>query len=111
VTTDTWLADTQQVQEAAENIRSEFSVIANRTAGANFDTFVISGRVETDGEAAVYGAPDQIEGEYKEGTLLELDLSWDIEMTLDAGEAETLDEVVEILSSALQAASEAPAGD
>jgi hypothetical protein len=111
VTTDTWLADTQQVQEAAENIRSEFSVIANRTAGANFDTFVISGRVETDGEAAVYGAPDQIEGEYKEGTLLELDLSWDIEMTLEAGDAETLDEVVEILSSALQAASEAPAGD
>ena len=69
----------QQVQEVADTSRGEFSVVGSRDP---MDTFVVSGRLEAGGVAAVYGAPDVISGEYDVEAVLDVDLSWDSVETL-----------------------------
>jgi hypothetical protein len=108
---DAWTVEAAQTQEAADNTRSEFSVIANRTDGSALENYVIAGRVETGTEASVYAAPDTLAGEYEVGLLFEVDLSWDNEVTLAAGSAVTLEAVVDTLLGALTPVRAAPAGD
>jgi hypothetical protein len=79
---DKWLSTQQYVQDSADSAsKADFSVVAYRTAAENGtladDEFTISGRVESAGAAAFFGAPDSMAGDYAQGDAA---LSWDTEL-------------------------------
>ncbi len=88
-----WGVNDRVSLEAADNNRSEFSVVASRpsTGSGGVESYVLSGRVEDGSSASLYGAPELMAGEYDvEGEWLELDLSWE---NASAGVYNTLDEL------------------
>jgi hypothetical protein len=109
-----WLAADQQVQEVADTSRAEFSVVANRMPAAALETFVLSGRFETGGDAATYGAPDLISGEYDVEAALNVDLSWDSLGSASLQGVTSWATVQQTLRTALDSVTtpaQAPAGD
>jgi hypothetical protein len=95
VFTSEWIPGTAGVEhrvvDAVASERSEFSVLASHNDGSSFS---LSGRLETGGDAALYGAPDLVAGEYaawKDGPEdlaaedFDLELLWDNERTLQLG--------------------------
>ena len=82
VQTDKWLPTQQYVQDSADSAsKADFSVVAYRTATENQtaadDEFTISGRVESAGAAAFFGAPDSMAGDYAQGDAA---LAWDTDL-------------------------------
>jgi hypothetical protein len=74
---DEWLEGDQSVVDAVASERGEFSVLASRLTGGDY---AIAGRVDEEGEGALYGAPDFVEGVYSDGTIeYAVELSWDME--------------------------------
>jgi hypothetical protein len=74
---DEWLEGDQSVVDAVASERGEFSVLASRVTGGDY---AIAGRVDEEGEGALYGAPDFVEGVYSDGTVeYAVELSWDME--------------------------------
>jgi hypothetical protein len=78
-----------RVLDPVASERAEFSVLASKTSGS---AFTLSGRWESGGDAALYGAPDTALGLYenwKSGAEdpqhLDLELVWDAERTLQLG--------------------------
>jgi hypothetical protein len=83
---DDWLEGDQSVVDAVASERGEFSVLASRVASGSIASgdYAIAGRVEEEGEGALYGAPDFVEGVYSfgaVGSMVEeaVELSWDME--------------------------------
>jgi hypothetical protein len=79
---DKWLSTQQAFQDSADSAsKADFSVVAYRTAAENLtsadDEFTISGRVESDGAAAFFGAPDSMAGDYAQGDAA---LAWDTDL-------------------------------
>ena len=75
LSSDEWAPEDETVQDGVASDRSEFSVVASRVPTASY---ALSGRVETVGEAALYGAPETALGVYDAGTgTMDVDLSWD----------------------------------
>ena len=79
LSSDEWSPQDETVQDGLASDRSEFSVVASRVPTASFSpSYALSGRVETVGEAALYGAPETALGGYDTGTeTMDVDLSWD----------------------------------
>jgi len=78
---DVWSKEDLNTQDASGSERSELSVLGYRASGG--DAFNLSGRVETGGDAALYGAPEVMAGEYLlKGGAFDLDLTWDAEQVL-----------------------------
>jgi len=98
--TDEWSAASITTQDASVSERGEFSAVAYRTTDNK--TFTVSGRVETGGDAALYGAPEVMAGNY---SLLsedfEMDLSWDAEQVLLLSGDTDLTEIVKSLKEDL----------
>lgn len=80
--TDRWDATEQFVLDAMDSESAEFSVFAQRALESA--TYAIAGRVEPSGEAALYGAPEMVEGSSEGGVLGQrnLSLAWDSEQVL-----------------------------
>ena len=101
ITSDEWSSSNQTVQDGVASDHSEFSVLADRVSS----NYALSGRVENLGEAAQYGAPEIIRGNYVGDTSAEdVDLNWDATQVADLGSfgsPETLDALVEIVKATL----------
>jgi hypothetical protein len=81
---------------------------------AALETFVLSGRFETGGDAATYGAPDLISGEYDVEAALNVDLSWDSLGSASLQGVTSWATVQQTLRTALDSVTtpaQAPAGD
>jgi hypothetical protein len=108
---DRWDAGDQSVMDGVASERGEFSVLASRAvAGGTYQAvdYAIAGRVEEEGEASLYGAPDLAEGVYAAGANeFTVELGWDMEQVyiLDLiktqDSALLLDEVEAALKAAL----------
>ena len=109
--TAAWAAADQSVVEVGQTKRREYSDVASRSEGSGLETFVLSGRYEAGGEAALYGAAEQLVGEYEGSWMGDLELSWDGEWTLGVQGEETLEAVTKRLRGELEAIDAAPAGD
>jgi hypothetical protein len=108
---DRWDAGDQSVMDGVASERGEFSVLASRTVvGGTYQAvdYTIAGRVEEEGEASLYGAPDLAEGVYAAGANeFTVELGWDMEQVyiLDLIKTQDstllLDEVEAALKAAL----------
>ncbi len=105
-----WSPEEQQVQDASANSKSEFSIISSKS-GAGVQTFVLSGSVESGGEAAFYGAPDLASGVYNVESDLDLELSWDAARVSDVGALADWASVLSALKEALLGTSSGTAGE
>jgi hypothetical protein len=99
---DEWAPEDETVQDGLASDRSEFSVVASRVPTASY---ALSGRVETVGEAALYGAPETALGVYDAGTeTMDVDLSWDgaqVSELEDLGSPASLRALVETMQATL----------
>jgi hypothetical protein len=94
-----WTKGSLSTQDVSSNEKSEFSVMAYRD---DSDAFDMSGRLEVGGDAAMYGAPELMVGEYSLGLLdFDLDLTWDAEQVLLLGGLTDIKDVKEALSDSL----------
>jgi hypothetical protein len=84
---DSWDEGVLSTQDASENEKSEFSAMGYRE---NVDAFNVSGRLEIGGDAALYGAPEALGGDYRfNANGFDLDMTWDAEQVmLNIGEAD-----------------------
>jgi len=107
---DRWSAGDQSVIDGVASERGEFSVLASRAvAGGTYEAvdYAIAGRVEEEGEASLYGAPDLVEGVYAAGADdFLVKLSWDMEQVyildlIKTQDSVLLDEVEAALKKAL----------
>ena len=107
---DRWDAGDQSVMDGVASERGEFSVLASRAvAGGTYEVvdYAIAGRVEEEGEASLYGAPDLVEGVYAAGADdFLVKLSWDMEQVyildlIKTQDSVLLDEVEAALKKAL----------
>jgi hypothetical protein len=74
---DAWESSEQSILDAVASERGEFSALAYRATGGDY---AIAGRVDEEGEGALYGAPDFVEGVYSDATgEYTVELSWDME--------------------------------
>jgi hypothetical protein len=103
----------QTVREVFDSERLEYSNVASRFSGGLLETFVLSGRWEAGGEAALYAAPERITGDLDGVGSEFVELSWDELGTAAVQGFATLQEVRAFLQNELQAAdsAEAQAGD
>jgi len=110
-----WLSTDQVSVEVRESERGEFSVVGSRVNGAALETYVLSGRLESGGDASLSGAPEFIDGEYDVEAGLDLSLSWDSTETLSLQSASTWTDAVNALKADFlkqkAAPSFAPIGD
>jgi hypothetical protein len=103
--TDEWSEAAVTTQDVSASERGEFSAVAYRVADAK--TFTLSGRVESGGDAALYGAPEVMDGDYNlslDGIVNDAfaaDLSWDAEQSMLIGAMETLSDVEDALKANL----------
>jgi len=101
IITDEWSSSDQTVQDGVASDRSEFSVLADRGSSR----YALSGRVENLGEAAQYGAPEIVRGNYVgDAGAEDVDLNWDAMEVADLklfGSPKTLEALVEIVKSTL----------
>jgi hypothetical protein len=107
---DRWAAGEQSVMDGVASERGEFSVLASRTVvGGTYQAvdYTIAGRVEEEGEASLYGAPDLVEGVYSAGVNeFTVELGWDMEQVylldlIKTQENVLLDDVEAALKKAL----------
>jgi hypothetical protein len=108
---DRWAAGEQSVMDGVASERGEFSVLASRTVvGGTYQAvdYTIAGRVEEEGEASLYGAPDLVEGVYAAGANeFTVELGWDmaqvyiLDLIKTQDSALLLDEVEAALKAAL----------
>ncbi|NBV34837.1 MAG: hypothetical protein EBR81_13880, partial [Proteobacteria bacterium] len=102
LSSDEWAPEDETVQDGLASDRSEFSVVASRVPTASY---ALSGRVETVGEAALYGAPETALGVYDAGTeTMDVDLSWDgaqVSELEDLGSPTSLRALVETMQATL----------
>jgi hypothetical protein len=102
LSSDEWAPEDETVQDGLASDRSEFSVVASRVPTASY---ALSGRVETVGEAALYGAPETALGVYDAGTeTMDVDLSWDgaqVSELEDLGSPASLRALVETMQATL----------
>jgi hypothetical protein len=99
---DEWGSVDQTVQEVGATVRAEYSDVASRLgSGGVLETFVMSGRLEAGGDAALYGAPEVMFGELEGTRSYDLELSWDTAATLSVDGVRTLEEAVQIVRGAL----------
>jgi hypothetical protein len=98
---ETWEPSLQSVVDALDSESAEFSVLAQGLAS----NYVLSGRVEPSGEAALYGAPAAMEGAYENASFgrLDLNLVWDGEQVLYFDGNSNIDEVKTQLKTVLAA--------
>jgi hypothetical protein len=97
--TDPWTTGSLSTQDVSSNEKSDFSVMAYRD---DSDAFNMSGRLEVGGDAAVYGAPELMVGEYSFDAIdFDLDLTWDAEQVLLLGGLTKIEDVKEALSTSL----------
>lgn len=100
---DEWAPSDQLVQDGVASDRNEFSVVADRLPAASY---TLAGKLEGLGEAAVFGAPEVVKGEYNGDTeVLAVDLAWDGEQVaaLDLmGTPGSLRDIEETLKNSLQ---------
>jgi hypothetical protein len=109
---DLWSAgDHQSVIDGGASERGEFSVLASRAvAGGTYEAvdYAIAGRLEQEGEASLYGAPDLVEGVYSAGVNeFTVELSWDMEQVyrldlINTQDSVLLNEVEDALKKALE---------
>jgi len=84
--TDEWSSEFITTQDVSASERGEFSAVAYHATHQT--TFTLSGRVESGGDAALYGAPEVMAGDYSlvlDDSMtedFETDLSWDAEQTM-----------------------------
>jgi hypothetical protein len=96
---DEWSQETVSTQDASASERSEFSALGYRVNG---DAFNVSGRLETGGDAAVYGAPEVMAGDYSVADgAFGLDLTWDAEQVLLMGAYDKIKDVEKALNDNL----------
>ena len=90
--TDEWDSDYITTQDVSTSERGEFSAVAYHAVHQT--NFTLSGRVQSGGDAALYGAPEVMAGDYSlfvdgaDGSSsedFETDLSWDAEQTMLLG--------------------------
>ncbi|MCE2710898.1 MAG: immunoglobulin domain-containing protein [Ilumatobacteraceae bacterium] len=108
---DRWAAgDHQSVIDGVASERGEFSVLASRAVvGGTYEAvdYAIAGRVEEEGEASLYGAPDLVEGVYSAGVNeFTVELGWDMEQVylldlIKTQDSVLLDDVEAALKKAL----------
>jgi hypothetical protein len=107
---DRWAAGDQSVVDGLASERGEFSVLASRAVpGGSYEAvdYAIAGRVEEEGEASLYGAPDLVEGVYSAGVNeFTVELGWDMEQvylldSIKAQDSVLLDDVEAALKKAL----------
>jgi hypothetical protein len=101
----------QSVIDGVASERGEFSVLASRAvAGGTYEAvdYAIAGRLEEEGEASLYGAPDLVEGVYSAGVNeFTVELSWDMEQVyqldlINTQDSALLNEVEDALKKALE---------
>jgi len=107
-TVDGWLPEDQTLQDASASERSEFSVLAERVPGLDQPvSFTLAGRVQTAGDASIYGAPELMSGAYDLGSGtdddLNVDLVWDAEQVLLLGGDTDFERVKSTLITNLEA--------
>jgi hypothetical protein len=74
---DAWEWSEQSILDAVASERGEFSALGYRATGGDY---AIAGRLDEEGEGALYGAPDFVEGVYSDTTgEYTVELSWDME--------------------------------
>ena len=109
---DQWMASDQVVQDGVASDRNEFSVLADRFPAASY---TLAGKLEGLSEAALFGAPEVVKGDYTDNTeVLSVSLAWDAEQVaiLDSmGTPGSLRDIEEILKNSLQRELAAIAGE
>ena len=107
---DRWAAGEQSVIDGVASERGEFSVLASRAVvGGTYQAvdYAIAGRVDEEGEASLYGAPDFVEGVYSAGVNeFTVELGWDMEQVylldlIKTQDSVLLDDVEAALKKAL----------
>jgi len=94
---DEWSSEFITLQDVSASERGEFSAVAYHATHQT--AFTLSGRVESGGDAALYGAPEVMAGDYSllvaasKTEDFEADLSWDAEQTMLMGAMKTPGEV------------------
>ncbi len=97
-----WGAIDQTAREVAETERLEYSNVASRFSDGLLETFVLSGRWEAGGEAALYGAPERMTGDLEGARLEAVELSWDDLETVSVQGLSTLADITEFLQEELE---------
>ncbi|RFC45531.1 MAG: Immunoglobulin I-set domain-containing protein/Immunoglobulin I-set domain-containing protein [Verrucomicrobia bacterium] len=103
--TDKWSSEFVTTQDVSVSERSEFSAVAYHSS--HHTSFTMCGRVELGGDAALYGAPELMAGNYglfgDDSAIedFETDLSWDAEQTMLLGAMDRLSDVESALQTNL----------